>query len=178
MRKLLNNTYLASGYLSGLSILMITLLIVAQVVGRLFGFIVPSAEDFAVYSLASATFFGLAYTFHEGGHIRVTLAIKSLPPKIRRFQEGAILIFATLLTAFMAFYMVHLAWESYDFEEVSYGYIPIPLWMPQVPVALGSIMFAIAVADDLICMLMGKTPKYMQHEDEELSLDNDLGGEV
>ncbi|WP_438462599.1 TRAP transporter small permease [Marinomonas sp. PE14-40] len=178
MRKLLNNTYLASGYLSGLSILMITLLIVAQVVGRLFGFIVPSAEDFAVYSLASATFFGLAYTFHEGGHIRVTLAIKSLPPKVRRFQEGAILIFATLLTAFMAFYMVHLAWESYEFEEVSYGYIPIPLWMPQVPVALGSIMFAIAVADDLICMLMGKAPKYMQHEDEELSLDNDLGGEV
>lgn len=178
MRKLLNNTYLASGYLSGLSILMITLLIVAQVVGRLFGFIVPSAEDFAVYSLASATFFGLAYTFHEGGHIRVTLAIKSLPPKVRRFQEGAILIFAALLTAFMAFYMVHLAWESYEFEEVSYGYIPIPLWMPQVPVALGSIMFAIAVADDLICMLMGKAPKYMQHEDEELSLDNDLGGEV
>ena len=178
MRKLLNNIYLASGYLSGLSILMITLLIVAQVVGRLFGFIVPSAEDFAVYSLAAATFFGLAYTFHEGGHIRVTLAIKVLPSKIRRLQEGFILILATLLAFYMAYYMVHLAWESYDFEEVSYGYIPIPLWMPQVPVALGSIMFALAIADDLVCMLMGKTPKYMRHEEEELSLDNDLGGEV
>ncbi|EAQ64895.1 probable DctQ (C4-dicarboxylate permease, small subunit) [Marinomonas sp. MED121] len=178
MRKLLNNTYLVSGYLSGFSILMITLLIVAQVIGRLFGFIVPSAEDFAVYSLAAATFFGLAYTFHEGGHIRVSLAIKALPPKIRRLQEGAILIFGTLLSAFMAFYMVHLAWESYVFEEVSYGYIPIPLWMPQVPVAIGSIMFAIAIADDLVCMLLGKKPKYLQHEEDELSLDNDLGGEV
>jgi len=178
MRKILNNIYMASGYLSGMSILMITLLIVAQVIGRLFGFIVPSAEDFAVYSLASATFFGLAYTFHEGGHIRVSLAIKSLPPKVRKFQEGAILIFASVLSIFMAFYMTHLAWESYIFEEVSYGYVPIPLWMPQVPVALGAIMFAIAILDDLVCMLQGKTPKYLQHEDEELSLDNDLGGEL
>lgn len=178
MRKLLNNIYLASGYLSGMSILMITLLIVAQVIGRLFGFIVPSAEDFAVYSLAAATFFGLAYTFHEGGHIRVSLAIKSLPPAVRKVQETAILIFASVLSIFMAFYMVHLAWESYIFEEVSYGYIPIPLWMPQVPVALGAIMFAVAIIDDLVCMLMGKTPKYLQHEEAELSLDNDLGGEL
>jgi len=178
MRKLLNNLYQLSGYLSGFSILLITLLIVAQVIGRLLGVIVPSAEDFAGYSLASATFFGLAYTFHEGAHIRVSLAITHLPPKIRLFQEGAILLFASVLTTYMAFYMIHHSWESYVFEAVSYGYIPIPLWIPQVPVALGSVMFAIAIIDDLWCLLSGKKAQYLQHEDHDFNVDDDLGGEI
>ena len=175
MRKLLNTMYLVSGYLSGVCILLITLLIVAQVIGRLFGFIVPSAEDFSGYSLAAATFLGLAYTFREGGHIRVTLAIQALPPKIRKLQEGLILLFASLLAIYMAIYIIHLAWESYVFEEVSYGYIPVPIWIPQVPVALGMVMLAVALMDDLYSFLMGRTPHYLQHE-QELNLESDLQG--
>jgi len=176
MRKFLNNMYLASGYLSGFCILLITLLIVAQVIGRLFGFIVPSVEDFSGFSLAAATFFGLAYTFREGGHIRVSLAIKFLPEKARRFQELSILIVALILTLFMSFYTIHLTWESYVFEEVSYGYIPVPIWIPQVPVALGMVMFTIAIADDLVCALSGKTPNYLKQEDD-LDLESGLGGD-
>ncbi|MCZ2722015.1 TRAP transporter small permease [Marinomonas sp. 15G1-11] len=176
MRKFLNNMYLASGYLSGFCILLITLLIVSQVIGRLFGFIVPSVEDFSGYSLAAATFFGLAYTFREGGHIRVSLAIKFLPASSRRIQELFILAVALLLCAFMSFYTIHLSWESYIFEEVSYGYIPVPIWLPQVPVALGMVMFTIAIADDFFCTLLGQTPNYLKHEDE-LDVESGLGGD-
>lgn len=176
MRNVLNNLYLVSGYLSGLCIFLIMTLIMSQVIGRLFGFIVPSVEDFSGYSLAAATFLGLAYTFHEGGHIRVNLAIKFLSPKARKIQEFAILVAAVLLCGFMSYYTIHLVWESYVFEEVSYGYIPIPIWMPQVPVALGVVMLNIAIIDALWSLVTGNNPSYMSHEDE-LDLESGLGGD-
>lgn len=177
MRTCLNRLYLLCGYLSGAFILIMTLLIIAQIIGRLFGFIVPSVDDFSGYSLAAATFFGLAYTFKEGGHIRVTLAIKNLSPVGRKVQECAVLVVGTLLSAYMAYYMVHLVWESYIFEEVSYGYIPVPIWIPQVPVALGSIMLTVAIMDDLCRLLRGKLPAYQAHEADEANLDQSVNKE-
>ncbi len=164
MKSLREKFYLASGYLSGLCIVLIMLIILAQIVGRLMGFIVPSAEDFSGYALAAATFFGLAYTFREGGHIRVTLVIQHWSERTRHYQEMVVLVFALALTSFMSFYCVHMVWESYVFEEVSYGYIPIPLWMPQVPVALGALALNLAVLDDLVVLLLGGVPSYKPHE--------------
>lgn len=158
--------YMASGYGAGFCIVLIMLIILAQIVGRIFGFIVPSAEDFSGYALAASTFFGLAYTFRTGGHIRVTLLIQRLPTGSIRFQETFVLLIGLALSCFMTYYCWHLVWESYVFEEVSYGYIPIPIWMPQVPLGLGSTALTIAILDDLITVLKGETPSYKQHEDE------------
>lgn len=166
MRSLLDKLYLASGYLSGLCIVLITLIITAQIVGRLFGFIVPSAEDFSGYALAAATFFGLAYTFRQGGHIRVTLVIQRWTRRSRYIQELLVLIFGLLLVSFMSFYSVHMVWESYVFEEVSSGYIAVPIWMPQVPVALGVLMLNIAILDDVVAVLRRHSPSYKTHEGE------------
>ncbi|GGB94477.1 membrane protein [Marinobacterium zhoushanense] len=147
-------------------IILIMLIILAQIVGRYFGFIVPSAEDFSGYALAAATFFGLAYTFREGGHIRVILVIQRWPLRLRYYQELTVLCLALGLVSFMTFYCGHMVWESYIFEEVSYGYVPVPLWIPQVPVALGMLALNLAVLDDLISMLRGHAPSYRAHEDE------------
>lgn len=166
MKSLREKFYLASGYASGLCIALIMLIILAQVVGRLLGFIVPSAQDFSGWALAAATFFGLAYTFHEGGHIRVTLVIQNWSKRARFYQELVVLVFAFLLVSFMNYYCWNMVWESYVFEEVSHGYIPIPLWIPQIPVGLGVLAFNLAVLDDLIALLLGRTPSYAPHEGE------------
>jgi TRAP-type C4-dicarboxylate transport system permease small subunit len=166
MRTLLEKLYLLSGYLSGFCIVLITAIITAQIVGRIFGFIIPSAEDFSGYALAAATFFGLAYTFRTGSHIRVTLVIQNWNKGTRYFQELLVLIFALLLVSFMSFYSVHMVWESYIFEEVSSGYVAVPIWMPQVPVALGMLMFNIAILDDVVAVLRKRTPSYKTHEAE------------
>lgn len=166
MRTFLDRLYRLSGYLSGLCILLITLLILAQIVGRLLGFIVPSVEDFSGYCLAAATFFGLAYTLHEGGHIRVTLVIRRLSPGLRRWQEGAILLLAIALAIFMTWYAFYMVWESYVFEEVSYGYIPVPIWIPQLPVGLGLLLLTIALLDDFVCLIRHRQTSYLNHEDE------------
>lgn len=166
MRSLLNTLYLASGYLSGFCIVLITLIISAQIVGRLFGFIVPSAEDFSGYALAASTFFGLAYTFRQGGHIRVTLVIQHWTRSSRYIQELLVLVFGLLLVSFMSFYAIHMVWESYVFEELSSGYIAVPIWIPQIPVALGILVLNIAILDDVIAVLRRHSPSYKTHEGE------------
>ena len=170
MKHFKDTCYRMSGWLSGLCIVAITLLLLAQIVGRLFGFIVPSAEDFAGFALAAATFFGLAYTFHEGGHIRVTLLIQRLNQGPRKVQEAFVLTLGLILSAFVAYACCYMVYESYIYEEVSYGYIPIPLWIPQLSVALGSIALALAVLDAWLSAIRGQSPHYIRHEDE-LSLE-------
>ncbi|MEO9654016.1 TRAP transporter small permease [Marinomonas sp.] len=157
--------YQCSGLLSGFFIVAITLLLLAQIVGRLFGFIVPSAEDFAGYSLAASTFLGLAYTFREGGHIRVTLLIQRFSPLPRRIQEGVILSLAFFLLCFLSYSCSYMVYESYIYEEVSYGYIPVPLWIPQIPVALGVIALNLAILDAWIMVIRGQKPSYSEQED-------------
>lgn len=158
--------YKGSGYLAGFFIVLIIVIILAQIIGRLLGFIVPSAQDFSGYCLAASTFFGLAYTFQEGGHIRVNLFIDRRSKRFRKIQELLVLIFATLLVAYMAYYSVNLVWESYLYHEVSYGYIAVPLWIPQVPVALGICAFNLAIVDSLIERIRGITPNYQLCEGE------------
>ena len=118
------------------------------------------------WALAASTFFGLAYTFHNGGHIRVTLVIQKWSARPRFWQELVVLIFGFGLACYMTFYGWHMVWESYIFEEVSHGYIPIPIWIPQVPVALGMTALNIAILDDLVAVIRKRTPSYQQHEDE------------
>lgn len=158
--------YLASGYAAGICIVLIMVVILGQIVGRIFGFIIPSAQDISGYLLAASTFFGLAYTFHEGGHIRVTLVIQKWPTTARFVQELAVLVAGFGLACFMTFYCGHMVWESYVFGELSRGYIPIPIWIPQMPVALGMLAFAIAILDDLIAVLGRRLPSYRQHESD------------
>jgi len=157
--------YQCSGLLSGLCIVIITLLLLAQIIGRLFGFIVPSAEDFAGYALAASTFLGLAYTFREGGHIRVTLLIQRFSSTPRKIQEGIILTLSFVLLCYLSYACGYMVYESYIYNEVSYGYIPIPLWIPQIPVALGVIALTLAILDALVMLIRGKKPTYSEHED-------------
>ncbi|RBP83794.1 TRAP transporter small permease [Marinomonas rhizomae] len=165
MSQLKEKLYLCSGLLSGLCIVIITSLLLAQIVGRLFGFIVPSAEDFAGYALAASTFLGLAYTFREGGHIRVTLLIQRFSPLPRKIQEGMILILSLALLSYLSYACSYMVYESYIYDEVSYGYIPVPLWIPQLPVAIGVIALNLAILDALITVLRGKKPAYSEQED-------------
>lgn len=164
MSNIKEKLYLCSGLLSGFFIVIIMLLLLTQIIGRVFGFIVPSAEDFAGYSLAASTFLGLAYTFREGGHIRVTLVIQSFSPFSRKIQECIILTLSLGLLCYLSYACSFMVYESYIYNEVSYGYVPVPLWIPQVPVALGLIALTLAVFDAWLMAILGKKTDYCKKE--------------
>lgn len=180
MRSALDKLYLISGAISGLCIVLICLVILTRVVGRWFGLVIPSSDDIAGYLLAAASFLALAYSFRAGSHIRVSLFTSHLSSKALLAIERIVLTFASFLTIFLAYHLTYMVWESWDFEEVTSGYIPFPLWAVQSPMAIGAILFCIAIVDlTFDCWFNGTLiPK---SEEEELAdagpIDMDVQGE-
>ena len=160
--------YLASAFLSGSCLVIMTTLILAQITARFFNTVIPSSEDFAGWLLSATIFFGLAYTFNEGGHIRVTMLLTRMSLKKRRVMEFFNLVVGLFISGYLALYTFNTVYESYDFEDVTDTYLVVPLWIVQTPMAIGSLFLFIAMLDSLIEMLFGetKTPRYMKNEDE------------
>ena len=63
---------------------------------------------------------------------------------------------ATILSGFLAFYAARLVWQSWEIDDISVGIDATPLWIPQIFMALGTLVFFIAFCDELVLELMGK----------------------
>ena len=106
MRRALDAIYSASGALAVGFLVLIAALTLAQVVARLLGTLIPSAEDFAGFSMAGAVFFGLAYTLRGGGHVRVLTVLTRVPQGVRRVLELACAGGTALVVAALVYYTV------------------------------------------------------------------------
>ena len=49
-----------------------------------------------------------------------------------------------------------LAWQSYTFHDISTSNDATPLWLPQLSMALGTVVLAIAFIDELVLELRGE----------------------
>ena len=156
MRKLLDGLYSTAAWLAGLAMIGILVMVLLTILSRLIGFSAPGTDAYAGYAMAGAGFMALASTFKKGEHIRVTLLLGALKGTPLKVMEVLALSIATLLSGFLAFYSVRLTWQSWDIEDISVGIDATPMWIPQVFMALGTIIFFIALLDDLVLELQGK----------------------
>ena len=178
MRKFLDGLYLASGRLAAFFIAAICTLVVAQVclnlidrisgmlTGTAIGLTIPSYADFTGFFLAAASFLALAHTLRQGAHIRVTLFISHLPARFARPVEFWCVAVAAAISIYFSYYMAFLVWESYQFHDLSPGMIAVPLWIPQTSMLVGLIILSIALIDEFIGLIIGKSPSYATTEVE------------
>ena len=148
--KVLNTLYRLCGYLAALCMIAIAVLVTLSIVTRLFSVYLPGLTEYSGYAMAAGSFLALAYTFGEGGHIRVELVLSRLRPGLRRFAEIWCLGVASVISVFLAWYMSRLVYFSWKFEERSEGADAVLLWQPQALVMFGAIIMAIAVVHQLV----------------------------
>lgn len=163
----LNRIYAAGAVLAALCMVAIALLTLAQIMGRLFGVLIVDAGELAGFAMAGSIFFALAHTLRTGGHIRVNLLLTRLPPGIRRIFEIWSLGLATTLSGMFAVFSVRMVIESYEFHDVSTGMIPVPLWIPQLSMAAGAVLFVVALLHELILTIRGQEAGYVAAEKTE-----------
>ena len=101
-------------------------------------------------------FFALAYTFVEGGHIRITLFLEKLSGLKKKIIEIWCLSIGSFFSGYLAFYFIKMLVISYKFQERSEGADEILIWIPQTSVAIGSIIFSISVFHHLILVIRKK----------------------
>lgn len=159
MRAFLDSLYRLSGALAAVGMVATLVLVSAGIVSRPLGIYLPGTDDYAGYAMAACGFLALAYTFKHGEHIRVSLVIERVGPRLRRVLELFSLASATAVVAMLAWYSVRLAWHSHEFEEISQGVDATPLWIPQLSMAFGALVLLIAVVDDLVLATLGREPR-------------------
>ena len=161
LRPILNALYMGGALAGAGSIVAIGLLIVSQVAGRELGILVKGADDLTSWSVVAAGFLPLAYTYRQNRHIRVTVLVEQLTGWRRRILEICILCVSLFLAAYMAYSAFDMIWDSFRFGELSQNLIVIPIWIPQTSIAIGSLLLAVALMDDLVVSLMGGLPAHM-----------------
>ena len=143
--KNLNKIYKISGYIAAIFLIFVAIFIIIGILSRIFGFYIRGLAEYSGYCMASASFFALAYTFVEGGHIRITLFLEKLSGLRKKALEIWCLSIATFFSGFLAFYFIKMLIISYKFQERSEGADEILIWIPQTSVAIGSLIFFICV---------------------------------
>lgn len=147
----------AGALLACISIVAMVVIIVAQVIARQFGVIIPAVEELCGYLLVAACFSGLGWTWQQHGHIQVELVLKQLPTRYQRRVSWVTDSLLLGLSGFMTVACAHLALDSYWFNEVSAGYLPIPEWIPQSVMIPGSGLLFLAVLQHVWRRLNGET---------------------
>jgi len=156
MRHALDRLYDAAAWLAAACLIGVLVMVLLSIVSRQLHFHVPGTDAYAGYLMAGAGFLALAHTLKRNEHIRVTLLLQALHGRARRAIELWSLSVAALLSAAFAFYSVKLAWQSRLFNDVSTGNDATPLWIPQLAMAVGTIVLAIAFLDELTMEWQGR----------------------
>ncbi|GIX09275.1 TRAP transporter small permease subunit [Elioraea sp.] len=164
LRRGLDALYLAGGIAGAVAIVAIGALVLAQVVLRQLGMVIPGGDDLTAFSVAASAMLPLAYAFRHGAHIRVDLIIGHVGGAARHRMEVAALALAVAMALLFAYASFDSMRDSFAFEEVAQGMLAVPIWIPQLAMVVGTALFALALLDDLVVALAGGRPSYRAHE--------------
>lgn len=168
MRRTLDFLYDSAAALAALFLVGLLVMVLLSIIGRQLHFNLPGIDAYAGYLMAGSGFLALAHTLKHGEHIRVTLILQSLRPGAQRWLERWAMGVGALLAVVFAFFSARLVWQSIEYHDISTGNDATPLWLPQLGMAVGAFVFAVAAIDEFVIEWNGRPLKSpteaMRHE--------------
>ena len=164
MRVLLNRIYDSAAALAALFMCAMLVMVLLSIFGREFNFYLRGTDAYAGYCMAASGFLALAHTLKKGEHIRVTVLISRFNGGWLKGIELWALGMAAFLACLMAYYSIRLSWQSYTFHDISTSNDATPLWIPQIAMAVGTVVLAIAFIDELILEILGRRAAFNSDE--------------
>lgn len=168
VRPLLDRLYDAGGALAAVFMVALLIVITLQMVARWTGQQFPGSTDYAGYCMAAASFFALAYALNRGAHIRVALLLTRLG-RWRRAGELWCFGVGSALACYFAWYAIKAVRVSYQLHDISQGQDATPLWIPQLVMAIGGTLFALALVDRFLQVASGGSWELARPPDQDLS---------
>jgi len=139
------------GYLSGWLVPLMMMLVVVDVFMR---YVMHQplmvADEFSAYMLVALSFLGFAYTWRQGGHVRVEVVVNYLPPRLYAWVRliGLILTFIFMLEMDRAAYkMIAYALQM---KMRSSTWLMFPLFWPQLTIFVGFVLLTLMLAVDIV----------------------------
>lgn len=148
------------GALSALLILVVFTLISYAVLMRYFlNTPLTWSDEMIGYLMVAMAFLGLSSVLLDDRHIAIDLLTPRFPLAIQKICSllGYAVVFA------VAVIFLDASWETLmfnrDFGLYSVGDLDAPIWVTQVPMAIGSALLALAAATRFLERLLNRTPE-------------------
>jgi TRAP-type C4-dicarboxylate transport system permease small subunit len=148
--------YSAAEFLAAVCMVGVLLAVLTSILSRQLEFHVSGLDAYAGYFMASAGFLALASTLRHGEHIRVTLILNALAPAGKRRLDIAALAVGVAIAVSLAVFSTKLVIDSYTFNDISTSNDATPLWIPQLGMAVGTILLLIAFIDLFVGRIRGE----------------------
>jgi len=177
MRRFFDTLYNGALIAACAAMVSIAALVLVQITGRIIdrtalflgreplGISIPSLAEIGGFLFVASACLALPATLRAGGHVRVTLALGLMGPRVGRAFTGLVLLAALALGAFAAWHTGEQALDSWRFNTVSFGMVRVPLWIPQAAMTAGFVLLVIALADELLALVRGAEPAFRQAEE-------------
>jgi TRAP-type C4-dicarboxylate transport system permease small subunit len=147
----------AGAAVAAVSALALALMLIAEVLLTSFaGWSQPWAVEYAIYLQAVVLFGGAGWALRNGGHIRVMMLLQGLPPAAARIADALASALALGIVGFCAAALTAQALRTAELGSVSFYPMQTPVWIPQAALALGFVLFALALLARLLRLLLGQ----------------------
>jgi TRAP-type C4-dicarboxylate transport system permease small subunit len=160
-QRLADRLALATTYLAAACLFALVALVIAEVLlgllGRLFKGLprdIPIAWEYSAYLMGAAFMLGSGLTLRAGMHVRVELLLRGGRARFARQYETISSLIGAIVCSLLAWSMTAFAIRSFLTNQLSQDSFT-PLWIPQVPLALGAVVLAIEMVARLLACLCG-----------------------
>jgi TRAP-type C4-dicarboxylate transport system permease small subunit len=162
-----------SAWVAAALLAILAVLGIAEILSRaLFNYSIPIAFEYSSYMLAFIMFGGSSWALREGGHIRVSLIMGPLSPRLRRLVDIAATFIALAVATYATYAIISFTAGTYQMGSKSFFPSETPLGIPQTALAAAITLLALALLARLIRLLIGEAPENENPEEtlEESSL--------
>ncbi|MDO4786967.1 MAG: TRAP transporter small permease [Fretibacterium sp.] len=144
VRSFVKSGNLFLGYLSGMGILTMSLILFYEVISR-YCFASPTiwVQEVSIYLFMWSMLAGASYTLMLGKHVRIDLLFDRLSPRVQNLLDavtGSIgMIFCAIVTH-QAYLMIA---SSLKYNKLSATILRVPMWVVQLPLFLGFLLLTL-----------------------------------
>lgn len=149
--KIIDRLSVASGWLGGILILLMSLIVFYEVVMR-YVFNSPTIWSLEIteYLLVMVGFIGAAYVLKENRHIVVDVLTSRLVEKPRLSLEVAIALLMLVYSGILLWFGSRMLISCLARHEVSYSLLRFPMWIPKLAIPLGAFLLVLQTLKLLI----------------------------
>jgi len=140
----LNRVSSVFGNFAGGVMLALGVLVTVDVILRyIFSHPIPGGAESTELFLDYIVFLGLAYALLMGGHVRVTMILDRLKPRMRLGAESLDCIIGMACFGLLSYVSYLHFWESFIVREFMMAPVKLPYWVGKLAMSIGYSMFCL-----------------------------------
>lgn len=133
------------------ALLVMLVLIAVDIVTRsLFNFSFEASDEVGGYMLVVISFVSLSACHVHGSFHQVEFVQALLSPRGRSLSQLVFGVLSLAACLLLAWQFIRLEMSSWRFGEVAPSYLATPLWLPQLPMAIGMVALAFSLVRTII----------------------------